>query len=44
MKHFYPDGSALLQDNNVPIHREQSPTEWFDEWEKDIYHMLRPSQ
>lgn len=28
-KHFYPDGSDLLQGNNVSIHRPQGITQWF---------------
>ena len=32
MKHFYPDGSGLFQDDNVPIYR--GVTEWFDEFDK----------
>ena len=44
MKHFYPDGSGLFQDANDPIHRERGVTEWFDEYENDVNHMLWPSQ
>ena len=44
MKHFYPDGSGLFQDDNTPIHRAQGITEWFDEHENDVNHMLWPSQ
>ncbi len=44
MKHFYPDGSALFQDDNAPIHRARGVTEWFDEYENDVNHMLWPSQ
>ncbi len=44
MKHVYPDGSGLFQDDNAPIHRARGGTECFDECENDVNHMLRPSQ
>ena len=44
MKHFYPDGSGLLQDDNAPIHKAQRVTEWFDEYENYVNHMLWPSR
>ena len=31
MKHFYPDGSALFQDDNAPMQIVQGVTEWFNE-------------
>ncbi len=34
MKHFYP----------APIHRVRGVTEWLDEYENDVNHMLWPSQ
>ena len=40
MKHFYPDGSGLFQDDNAPIQRARGVTEWFDEYENDVHHML----
>ena len=40
MKHFYPDGSGLLQDDNVSIHRARGVTGWFDEYENDV--MMSP--
>ena len=41
MKHFYPDGSGLFQDDNASIvHRARGVTEWFDEYENDVNHML----
>jgi len=43
MKHFYPDGSGL-QDDNAPIHRARGVTEWFDEFKNNVNHMLWPSQ
>ena len=42
MRHFYPDGSSLFQDDNAPIHRTVGVTEWFDEYEKDEKHVLWP--
>ena len=42
MKHFYPDGTGLFQD--VPIHRAPEVTEWFDEYENDVNHILWPSK
>ena len=44
MKHFYPEGSGFFQDGDAPIHRARGVTEWFDEYENDVNHMLRPSQ
>ncbi len=44
MKHFYPDGSGLFQDDNAPIHRARGLTEWFDEYENDVNHILWPLQ
>lgn len=36
MKHVYPGGSGLFQEDNAPAQREQGVTEWFDERENDI--------
>lgn len=36
MKHFYPYGSGLFQDENGPIYRTQVSTEWSDEYENDV--------
>ena len=44
MRHFYPDESGLFQDDNAPIQRARGVTEWFDEYENDVNHTLRPSQ
>lgn len=44
MRHFYPDGSGLFQDDNAPLHRSQEVTQWFNENENDVNHMLWPSQ
>ena len=44
MKHFYPDGSGLFQDDNTLIHRVRGVTEWFDEYENYVNHMPWPSQ
>ena len=44
MKHFCPDVSGLFQDDNAPIHRARGVTEWFDEYENDVNHMLWPLQ
>ena len=35
MKHFYPGGSLLYEDNSA-IHRAEGVTEWFDEHENDV--------
>lgn len=39
MAHFYSDGSGLIQDDNVLIHKAVGPTEWFDEDENDVNHI-----
>lgn len=39
MKNFYTDGSNLFQDD-----RAQGLTEWFDEYENYLNHILWPSQ
>lgn len=44
MKHFYLNGSALFQDNVAPIHWPKGLTEWSNEAENDVNHILRPSQ
>ncbi len=44
MKHFYPNGRGLFQDDSALVHRAQGVTEWFDEYENDGNHMLWPSQ
>ena len=44
MKPFHPDGSGLFQDDNAPIHRARGVTEWFEEYENQVNHILRPSQ
>lgn len=40
MKHFFPDGSDLFQDDSTPIYRTQELTECFDEFENDVNYML----
>ena len=30
MKHFYPDGSDLFQNDNASIHMARGVTEWFE--------------
>lgn len=37
LKHFYPDGSGLFQDDPAHIHRAQRLT---DEYENNLSHML----
>lgn len=44
MKHFYPDGRGLFQDDHTPIHRARELTKWFDKDENDINNMPWPSQ
>lgn len=36
MKHFYPNGSGLLQNYSSPIHRPWGLTEWFMEGKNDV--------
>ena len=44
LKHLYPDGSGILQDDNASIHRARGVSEWFDEYENYVNHMLWLSQ
>lgn len=43
MKHFCLD-ERDVHDHNAPIHRAWGPTEWFQEYENDVNHMLWCSQ
>lgn len=43
MKHFYPDGTGLFQDDPAPIHRAEELTECFYEDENYVSPMLWPS-
>ena len=40
IKHFYADRGGLLKDENAPIHRARGVTEWFDEYDNDVNHVL----
>lgn len=42
MKHFYPDGGGLFQDDNVPILKASGLVDWFSEDENYVNHMLWP--
>lgn len=44
LKQFYPSGSGLFPHDSTSIHRPQEVTEWYDEDEDDLNHMLWPSQ
>ena len=44
LKHFYADGTGVLEDDNAPICRAWGVTEWFDEYENGVNHMLWPLQ
>uniref|UniRef100_A0A3B3RT27 Tc1-like transposase DDE domain-containing protein n=1 Tax=Paramormyrops kingsleyae TaxID=1676925 RepID=A0A3B3RT27_9TELE len=41
---FYPEGGAVYQDDNVPIHTARLVTEWFDEHESEVEHLSWPAQ
>ena len=38
------DVSGLFRDDSASIRRAREVTEWFDEYENDVNHMLWPSQ
>lgn len=40
MRHFYPDWSGLFQDDNTSVHRVQEVTEWFDDYENYVNHIV----
>ena len=40
---LYPEGGAVYQDDNAPIHTA-SLTEWFDEHESEVEHLPWPAQ
>lgn len=42
--HSYPDGCGLIQDDFAPSDRSGGLTEWVNKDEKDVHHMLWPSQ
>ena len=44
MKHFYPDEGGLFLDENASIHQARGVTDWSDEYESDVNHMLWPLQ
>lgn len=41
---LYPEGGALYQDDNAPIHTARLVTEWFDEHESEVEHLPWPAQ
>lgn len=43
LKHFYPDRNDLFLDDDAPIHRARDLTQRFDEYKKDVNHVLWPS-
>lgn len=40
LKHFYPDGSVLIQDDKALMQTASGVTKWFNEYEKCVFHML----
>lgn len=40
MKHFCHNGRGLFDDDSTLIHMAQGVTEWFDETEKNVNHVL----
>jgi len=36
---LYPDGGAVYQHENAPIHTARQETEWFDEHESEAEHL-----
>lgn len=44
MNHFYPDWTAVFEDDNAPILMAQELTEWFDKYENNVhFHRLAES-
>ena len=41
---LYPEGGAVYQDDNAPIHTARLVTEWFDEHESEVEHLPWPAQ
>ena len=41
---LYPEGGAVYQEDNAPIHTARLVTEWFDEHESEVEHRPRPAQ
>lgn len=44
IKHFYPDGFGLFQDDNIPTDEAQWLSEWFKQTENNVNTILWPSQ
>ncbi len=40
---LYPEGGAMYQDDNAPIHTARCVTEWFDEHESEAEHLPWPA-
>ena len=39
----YPEGGAVYQDDNAPIHTARLVSEWFDERENEVEHLPWPA-
>ena len=41
---LFPNGGAVFQDDNCPIHTAKCVTEWFDEHDSEVEHLPWPAQ
>ena len=41
---LYPEGGAMYQDDNAPIHTARLVKDWFDEHESEVEHLPWPAQ